>query len=200
MLIILIVLIVIPSVSTKYNIIIPNWWVNIYPLLYYFIGCYLKEYDVKISKKWLALIIFLLVIVYGIIVYYRTLDIKYINAPYNHEWYGIMPFTLSVLVFMFLNKINFKNVSVKVQKVVAYISNLVFGAYLLSRMCDLVVYKFFNSKVAYVDRIYYAPLTVLAVFISSLLLSFIANNILNLLTKLFNLVISKFKKKKIAKA
>lgn len=34
--------------NIKYNLI-PDWWISIYPLTYYFIGCYLKEY--KINSK-----------------------------------------------------------------------------------------------------------------------------------------------------
>ena len=35
--------------NIKYNLI-PDWWINIYPLTYYFIGCYLKEYQIKMKK------------------------------------------------------------------------------------------------------------------------------------------------------
>ena len=33
--------------NIKYSLI-PDWWIGIYPLTYYFIGCYLKEYKVTI--------------------------------------------------------------------------------------------------------------------------------------------------------
>lgn len=32
------------------NFIIPNWWVGIYPITYYFLGAYIREYQPKIKK------------------------------------------------------------------------------------------------------------------------------------------------------
>lgn len=40
-----------PISSEDYTEIVPNYWLSIYPITYYFIGCYIKEFKFKIRKK-----------------------------------------------------------------------------------------------------------------------------------------------------
>ena len=162
----------------------PTWWFNIYPIMYYFVGCYLREYDLKLSKLKSFILIILLVFIFGIIIYNKSLGDVYYKAYYNADWFGIMPFTLSILTFNFLNKLKLSKTPNWVRKVLAKISNLVFGAYLLSVICDAVVYKYINANIIFKERIFYAPLCVLIVFISSLILSYIANLIVKIMMAL----------------
>ena len=41
-----------PTSSSEYGPIIPDWWVNIYPLTYYFLGCYLREYKFNLRIRY----------------------------------------------------------------------------------------------------------------------------------------------------
>ena len=41
----------VPSSSDIFSKIVPAWWINFYPITYYFVGCYLREYGLKIKTK-----------------------------------------------------------------------------------------------------------------------------------------------------
>ena len=40
-----------PSIDNNYQPLIPDWWTGLYPLTYYFIGCYLREYPIKFKHS-----------------------------------------------------------------------------------------------------------------------------------------------------
>lgn len=46
------ILVTVPSMSNIFGIkIMPEWWVNIWPLLYYFTGCYIEQYKPCLSLR-----------------------------------------------------------------------------------------------------------------------------------------------------
>lgn len=187
LLLIMMSLTVLPSLFDEYYIILPTWWFNIYPIMYYFIGCYISEYEPKISKFKSLILIVLFIFGFGLIIYNKSLGNTYYKAYYNADWFGIMPFTLSILTFNFLNKLKSDKLPNWIKNILMKTSNLVFGAYLISIICDTLVYEYLNTNIVFKERIFYAPLCVLIVFISSLVLSYFAN----LITKLIMLIIKK---------
>ena len=46
-----------PASSEAYKQLIPAWWENFYPVTYYFLGSYLREYPIKLKRSKHALLI-----------------------------------------------------------------------------------------------------------------------------------------------
>ena len=178
-----------PSIL-KIQLLFSNWWMDLYPITYYFIGCYLKEYKLNINKLKNTMLILILLIIYGIINYYLCRNSTFIKTNFNYSWGGVMPLTLSVLVFNLL--LNFK--LNKNNKIITKISALTFGGYLVEWIFDRIAYDYLNSKVLYENRIYYFILCVLFVFICSIILSYIINFIVDLIMKLIENISFKYKR------
>lgn len=187
---------VVPSLFVEYTILLPTWWFDIYPIMYYFVGCYLSEYELKLNKTKSFILLVLFVIGFGLIIYNKSLGLVYQKLSYNANWYGIMPFTLSILTFNILIKLKLNKIPKWTNKIIIGISNLVFGAYLLSKISDTIVYKYLNTNIVFKERIFYAPLCVLTVFISSMIMSYFVNLFVKLIMWSINLL-SKLIKNKI---
>ncbi len=162
----------IPSLVNHENKILPDFWVVLYPLTYYFIGAYLKEYPVKL-KKWLnLLLLFGATLVFGIICYIHSNGGNFKWTKYN-DWFGYMNVVTSTLAFVFLSQRDISKFPLGVRRVLAYISDITLGAYLVSYIFDNLVYtKLLNLYVKDVlDRVYYFIPTVLLIGVLSLALS-----------------------------
>jgi surface polysaccharide O-acyltransferase-like enzyme len=82
--------------STDYAPILPDWWINIYPITYYFLGCYLNEYKINLRVRYQALILFLVIIANGSYNFYRSLNSTFIQGPWQ-QYYGITQVIQTVL-------------------------------------------------------------------------------------------------------
>ena len=160
---------------------LPNWWVSIYPICYYFTGCYLREYGLKLRR--LAVVMILLAsVLLGTL---RTFICCYGR---NFEWTGwnghnsIAVYAASVMTFVLLSSFKYRWISGKLSKILGYISGLVLGAYLCSWILDEIVWK--GQIIQSVPAIPRAALGVSLVFCGSLLLSVILNVLYWLLVKL----------------
>ena len=60
-----------PAVSGEYQKLMPNWWGGLYPLTYYFIGAYLKEYGLFLKRRMSILILGMVIAAAGVFNYYR---------------------------------------------------------------------------------------------------------------------------------
>ena len=174
-----------PGSSNTYQTLIPNFWLGIgYPILYYFIGCYLKDYKLNISLKKNIALLFMLLILFGLFNYYRNYGYIFnwgIYADYHSFETVIITILLANLT---LNKISISIKNIKIQKVISKISYLTFGAYLASAIFDSWYYPYLNNFEYVKNRlIYWIPL-VLGVIISSLLLSHIISLIEKIIMKI----------------
>lgn len=50
---------------SEFLAVFPNWWSNIYPITFYFIGAYLSDYPLKFSKKTTLCLSFAAMIIIG---------------------------------------------------------------------------------------------------------------------------------------
>lgn len=158
-----------PSLFNFLRQLIPDFWVILYPITYYFIGAYLKEYPVKI-KKWLNLLmLFACVLIFGVICYCHSYGGLFKWTSYNN-WHGYTNVITSTLLFIFLSGIDTSRFPIGFRKFLAYISDITLGAYLVSYIFDQIVYSFVN-RADTLDRIYYFVPAVLSVALMSLMLS-----------------------------
>lgn len=162
----------IPSLFNYREKMLPDFWVVLYPITYYFIGAYLKEYPIKI-KKWLnLLLIFGAVLAFGIICYIHSYGGNFKWTKYN-DWFGYMNVVTATLAFVFLSSRDTSKFPKWTKKTLAYVSDITLGAYLVSYIFDNLVYtKLLNLYVKDVlDRVYYFVPTVLLIGVLSLALS-----------------------------
>lgn len=151
--------------------IIPNWWNGIYPLVYYFIGCYISEYQVEIDKKKgitiFTIIIFLETILSYIFNYNNKFDWNFLGG-YN----SLQTVIASTILFLLIYKT--KNKNKKINKIITSISILSLDMYLFSYIADKIIYKnldnYLKSPVEYLK---YYILIISIVFLLSYILSFI---------------------------
>ncbi len=170
-----------PTTSNNYFKILPTYWVSLYPITYYFIGCHLREYKLKISCKIIALLSVLLFIINGTFNYYRSLNSTFIWGTWQ-EYSSLLVAAQTVLFFAFFDNISYSKVTAKVSKMLSKISELCFGGYLLSWIFDDMFYKVLNNAVPYMQlRLKYFALIVPLVFICSIIFSFVINAVYNLI-------------------
>ena len=173
-----------PASSADFDIIVPDWWIRIYPITYYMIGCYLREYPLRLKKKNTLLLSALCFIVAGLFNFYRSHDTVFVQGIWEDNGSALV-LIQSVLVFHFLGSFSYSKISERLAKLLSYGSKLCMGAYLCSWIFDDLFYPLLNRWETRMHfRLYYFPLIVPAVFLCSLGLSAAVNGIYDLLNKL----------------
>lgn len=174
---------VMPSASGVANKLIPAWWVGIYPVTYYFIGCYLGEYGFKMKKSLSFLLIVLFSLASGTYSYWRSYKSVFVWGSWC-DYYSLFSVILTVLVFGLIININFDRVPEKISRFIQKISGLCLGAYLVSWIFDSRLYNMLSAKVPVMtDRLEYYFIMVPSVFVLSLVLSYIISKIQWLIEK-----------------
>lgn len=157
-----------PTSSDTFAKLVPAWWMGIYPITYYFVGCYLKEYGLALKTKTVFFLLVLCTIAFGTFNFYRSYSTNFKSGIYVY-WYGIEPFVLSVLIFVLFSRIKSGNWNLGVRKAIMKVSNLVLGMYLLSFIFDELFYPILCKNVPIMtNRLPYYFLIVPAVFFCSM--------------------------------
>jgi conserved hypothetical protein len=191
-----------PATDTDTQKLMPSWWVGIYPITYYFTGCYIREYGTKIKNVFLIIALVIAIFGFGTFNFYRCYGSTFTTANYVY-WNGIEPYVMSVLIFLIISKLKLENINVKAKFVLWKISDLVLGTYLVSFIFDSIYYyEILNINTPdFYARFPFMPLMVLWVFVSALLssaiLNIIAAGIEFCYKKICNLCKEKFSKKHI---
>ncbi len=164
-----------PASSKEYNAIIPDWWAGIYPITYYFIGCYLNEFKLKIPKLTNIVAFILAVVLIGSFNYYRSYGVVFVKGAYQN-WGSLFNVIMTVLLFNLLLNINFNQLSNGIKNFLGKISNLCFGAYLVSWIFDSAYYSILNAIIPeMLERLNWYIVIVPTIFVCSLILSAILN-------------------------
>ncbi len=175
-----------PSSNNNFDFIFPDYWLSIYPITYYFIGCYLREYPIKITPIKNALLILGAFSVIGIYTIYRFRG----DMPQWASWSShgsIVTVIQTVLVFNFFLTLKYEKVGTGTQKFIGYVSKLTLGAYLCSWIFDDVFYRILNENVLDMHkRLDYFIIIVPAVYICSTALSALLNLAYDLIAKICN--------------
>ena len=159
--------------------IITNYYYGIWMFNYYIIGYYVKRFNIKLKIGWNLL--FLLVPLLSLMNFHlnnHNNNSVFYSCNFNY-WGGLIPYTVSVLVFMFFISRNMKSKDNIFSKILANISNLTLSIYLFSYIFDQIVYKWFPTGIC--NNIYYFPIIVLIIFI----FSYISSLLLDCIIKLF---------------
>lgn len=129
-------------VNGVYLKIIPDWWNDIYPLVYYFIGCYIKEYQVSLNPKkgWLSF--FAILIVETIATYIYSYGVHF-GSGFFGGYNCLATVVLASILFVLLYK---TDCSKKwIVKPISLISEISLDIYLFSWISDKIIYPMLND-------------------------------------------------------
>ena len=185
-----------PATSTTYNKLMPGWWTNFYPITYYFLGCYVGEYGVKIKKRWTLLLMAGTTLVAGTYSYSRSNGAKFVWGIWGN-YHSLFTVILTVLVFVFIINRNYEKVSGRFARFLQGVSGLCLGGYLVSWIFDQLFYPMLEERVPLVtDRMLYYVVIVPAVYILSLGLSFVLSKLQGLIEWVWSALAQKIKNRK----
>lgn len=162
---------------------LPDWWQGIYPLTYYFLGAYLKDYPIKLSTRNNLLFFLLAVFINGTLNYFACYGGVFVHGPWQ-SWGSILNVTQSVLLFKLLAGIEFKCLAGKPIRILSRISELSLGAFLVSWIFDDLIYTVLTRfQPVTVYQLPWYPVTTFAVFLASLYLAWILDKLYHFLTR-----------------
>lgn len=168
-----------PKTSETYQKIIPDYWMSMYPIAYYFTGCYLREYGLKLKTRSLIIVFLLAIFLCGTFNFYRFYGGNFKIATFTH-WYGFEPYILATLMFALMTRIKTDNYKARTKWVLWKVADLALGIYLISYIFDTIFYPILNQKIPiFLDRLpFYFVITPL-IFICSAVVSVLMNVIAN---------------------
>lgn len=175
-----------PASSVNYQKLVPAWWVNLYPLTYYFTGAFIQEYqdDFRMPLKRNFMLFCVSVILMGSYSYYRSYNSNFIWGSWC-SWGGFENVITTVLLFIFLLRIKTEKMPYIIKQCFFTISELSLGIYLVSWIFDQYNYPKLNQLIPEAaDRLLYYFLIVPLNFLLSLVLSWLINLIYTALNKL----------------
>jgi len=177
-----------PSSSHSYTQLIPGWWTGIYPLTYYYLGCYLREFPLKMSRRSNLYCILAVYLLFGVFNYYRSYNSTFVAGAWQ-DYSSLFVVLLSVLVFSWVVQADYSKMSEKTAKTLAYLSDLTLGAYLVSWIFDRVVYGIITRLTVEIpQRLPFILVSVPFVYVCSMVLSAVLNSIYRRLAGLLSTV------------
>lgn len=188
-----------PSSSRAYHQLVPNFFEGpTYVLLYYYLGCYLKEYKLNLSIRKSLIFLLITLLVNGTFNYYRNY-----NAYFEWGSYvGYASLESLIVTILFVNIILKLKIKVKKErtiKIISKMSYLTFGAYLVSAIFDRWFYPILNANTrTLTERLPYLLLMVPTTFICSLIVSYLVELLISLSKKVIIRVKNKIDAKKVA--
>ena len=93
-----------PTSSDEFQKLVPSWWQGFYPVAYYFVGCYIREYGLKMKTRTMLVLFVFSLFIFSTFNYFRSYGTTFKSGIYIY-WYGFEPFVLSVLLFLLIKRI-----------------------------------------------------------------------------------------------
>ena len=177
-------LISLPSILNSINFgeitvkLIPNWWLQIYPLLYYIIGNYIGEYEPKINKQKLCIYLTTILTIIGTLSYILNI---FGFFKWNFHYGNVTTVIISPILFLLVYDIDTKNI--KIRNITTSISTLSLDIYLFSYITDKIVYTNILIPKSPIKLCLLYFITVPASFILAYILSYIKSFISKLIKK-----------------
>ena len=177
-----------PITEWQYTKLIPSFFTVLYPVTYYYLGCYIREFKPKPNRLLNFLLIIVCAFIFGTFNFYRSRGSVFVSGIWQ-EWGALPNVIMTVLVFLFLLNLPSQKLPSPIKTTLAFISDLTLGGYLLSYIFDVYFYEKLNAKVELVtDRTAFFFPMVAIVTICSLALSLLVNLLYKLLSKAISAV------------
>ncbi len=178
--ILIITMLAITMLPVSFNIhfkIFPAFFNSLYPITYYFIGAFLSEYKIKIKPIINVGLIVTASVIIGFFNYYMSYGSTFRWAGYN-DWGSLQCTVMTTLVFILLSSIRTDNFRPVTRNILANISSVTFGAYLVSYIFDNIFYPILNGYILDIpSRLPYYFIIVPCVFLCSIILSYVLDKI-----------------------
>ena len=171
------------KIDGVYLDVIPDWWGGIYPIIYYFIGCFLGEYQPRFDKKKLLVLGFSIVLFVTCVLYRYNLN-SFFSWQFFWSYNSLFCVTLSVIFFLMFYDVDIKDKIINMT--VTSVSILSLDIYLFSYLVDRFVYQYLNNYLNTPNEYlrYIFPI-VLVVFVFSYILSLMKHVVFLVIKKLF---------------
>jgi surface polysaccharide O-acyltransferase-like enzyme len=165
----------VPNILLKNNIsIINTWWSQIYPLMYYFVGAFIRKYPPKISKIKSLILFIVFLLLNGFINIYITKKGTFIDGGLNNYSSTLVLFT-SLYLFIYVLKVDLEKVPNIFKWLLEKISQNTLSIYLISYIFDRTIYDFIRPFIE--NRILFSSICILGVFICSFICALILDKI-----------------------
>lgn len=186
-----------PTISEEYNKILPGWWAMTYPVAYYLVGAYLREFGFKMKTRTLLIGYGITLILFSTFNYYRNYGSTFKYGTLLN-WGCFESYVLSCGLFILLTRIPADKMPTKLKWVFWKVSDLALGIYLISYIFDRIIYYDYLNKYVPIlsDKLPYYFLVVPIVFLLSLLGSIILNFIAQYLIELYNSLVKFIKRQR----
>ena len=120
----------------------PNYWDICYPLFYYAVGAYIREYSPKINKGANVLLLIAAMLLPTVTEFIHAGGGEFVDYVFN-GFNSLSACLIAVLIFMLFYDVNIK--SKPVRKLITSVSNCTLELYLLSFSVELVLYPWFEK-------------------------------------------------------
>ena len=157
--------------------LVPGFWTILYPVTYYFIGCYLREYGLKI-KTWLNALLILAAA--GVIGLYNLWRSRWYVFQWGAwaDWNSLFNVVLAVLIFVFFKNLKYDKMPNFLKWCFMKLSGLTLGIYMISWSVDRLFYPvLLKNEPVMQRRLEHYFLIVPMVFICSAVVSYIINKL-----------------------
>lgn len=186
-----------PSISEEFEKILPAFWTLLYPIAYYLVGAYLREYGFKMKTRTLLIGYLVVLLLFSAYNYTRFYGVAYKYGTLTN-WNCFEAFVLSCGLFILLSRIPAAKLPNGVKWVLWQVSDLALGIYLISYVFDRIIYyDYLNKYVTSVpDKLPWYFVVVPIVFLLSLLSSVIMNFIAKYLIECYEALVKFIKKQR----
>ena len=116
------------------------WWASLYPLTYYFIGAYIREYRRKLRPGPLALVLLAALAGAAAVNFFLSRPEGFVFVDGNN-YEGFQAQICSVLLFLLLLNLDLSRCPKGLAAGIRWLSGLSFPVYLFSNATDLLVYS-----------------------------------------------------------
>lgn len=162
--------------------IYPNWWFFLYPVLLYYIGCYLREYPIHIHKGVNLAILAFFAFLNAFILYFY-LNGQPIASLHFLEYYSFS-IIISTLIFLFAYDIH--NEGKIIPNIFYFLSKVSFCTYLISYCFDAFVYQHFSflshhHYYFFICTFLFSPV----IFLAASCVGYMIDSVSNFIQKLF---------------
>ena len=173
------------TISRNYQQLVPDFFMNLYPLTYYFIGAYFKDEDINLSIKKSFILFICTVLILAIYAFWRNNGAYYDYGLYSNHWGAIGYVLTTFFVFNILLKIKINPSNEVLTKILYFVSKLSLGIYLVSFIPDRMIYPGVLSMVSTpVSALKFFPIIVIIIFAISIVISLIIDLLLVLMNKI----------------
>lgn len=170
---------------------IPDFFIEIYPIMLYLMGLYIKEYDLKMKVPVSLALIAATIMLISISDYYEFYGISphYFAGFISFRAMSFQNIILSLLIFIAIKDINFNKWNTSFKKFISYLSKHTLGVMTLSYPIEIIVYEKIIGLENYKESIGFYVLGVLLVVIIT---NILVIPIYELYDKTFKKLIDKF--------